>query len=326
MRIIFKSKSIRDVFFKQVLASYNYEFWSDLYRKLRIRRSLFEKYRSGKLTISSDFYSILSRNFDHKLTVYFSKKIKLIDSNWGNILGGSITYKKYPRFFKEGRKKGLSKILKKYPIFDINIPLDSNLSYFLGLFIGDGFSNKYGRYYLTQFVGHASEYDYYNRIICPYMSHTFNAEPTIIKSKEGNFIRVNTYSKDLFLMLTKRFKISPGRKSRNVLIPSLIESSQSDVLLSCIAGIYDAECCVFWDKRKNYSEPYPRIDLHMNNPNLLRQINLILKEHSINSTLSKNIDRILIYGKNNIGDFLSKIQLRNPKHLLKLESIHRKTL
>ena len=327
LRIIFLSKSARNLFFDKVLFYYKYKNWVELYKKLDIPRSVFDKYRHGELTLPLELYNKMASLFDNKTKSYFLINIKSVDSNWGQREGGKSAYIINKEVFNKGIIKGLIKIREKInngmsKKFDINLNLDNNLSYFIGLFIGDGFSNKYGKYHLTQFVGNKKEeYYFYNDLICPYINQTFNVRPQIKEFVGANYIRINIYSKDLFLMITERFNIAAGKKSYTVLIPEIIVKSSSETLLSCIAGIYDAEGCIFWDKRKKYLQPYPRIDLHMINPSIIKQINDILVKEGIKTSISGNYERILIYGKKNISDFLKKVPIKNPKHLSKLGEI-----
>ncbi len=163
---------------------------------------------------------------------------------------------------------------------------------------------------------------YYREIISPYVTQAFDLIPIIKESKHGNFIRVNIYSKSLFELLTKKIGIPAGRKSHIVLIPQSILSKEKNIVLACVAGIYDAECCIFMDKRINYSKPYPRIDLHMCNMAILNQIKEILFSEGVISSFSclgTQNARLLIYGESNVKKFLNKVPLKNPKHLNKLK-------
>ena len=208
---------------------------------------------------------------------------------------------------------------KKLSKFDINLPLDNNLSYFIGLFIGEGFTNKYNGYYLTQFTGHKSEEGYYKDLIWPYVKKAFDIEPKLKVHPSQNHLRFNLYSKYLFEMITKRFRIKAGKKSYTVLIPEEITSSNRNNLLSCVSGIFDAEACFFVDKRNIYSKPYPRIDLHMVNPYLIKQISEILNEENVKHSIVGDYSRINIYGSNKILNFLEKVGFFNPKHILKVQ-------
>lgn len=327
-RVLFKSNSERLNFFNTILRRSSLETWKRLYSVTKIPRQVFDSYKSGKLTIPLERFNRLIKFLNNKEVNYFSNKTMLIDENWGRIKGGRENYKKHKDILTEGRKKGFLKLQKlqsdNYHKFE-NIKLDKNLAYFVGLWIGDGFSNKYQRYYLTQFVGNEeSELGYYKNIICKYLEETFDLKPIIKESIDGNFIRINIYSKGLFDLLIENIGVPKGRKSKTVLIPQKILSADREILLSCIAGIYDAEGCIFFDKRKTYSKPYPRIDLHMFNAEILNQIKNVLDKEGIICSLasiSNGNSRILIYGQENIKHFLTKILLRNPKHINRLKEL-----
>lgn len=325
-RVIFKSKRARQEFFEKLLKESSLKTWKHFYESHKIPRSVLDNYKSGRLSIPSNTYEQFSLYFNNHQKENFSKRIKLLLDNWGKVKGGKKTYLRHKEVFEKGRKKGILKIQEKRKKSAINFDkayLDKDLSYFVGLLIGDGFINRYGRHYLIQFVGHKeSELDYYNNIICTYVKEKFSIIPIVKESKIGNFIRVNIYSKDLFEFLIKRVNFPKGRKSHTVLIPPKILASEKSILLSCIAGIYDAEGCIFFDKRKAYHKPYPRLDLHMLNIGILNQIKKILEKEGIVCNIfsaSSDNSRLLIYGENNIKEFLGKIPIKNPKHTNKLK-------
>ena len=319
-RIIFNGKKDRNKFFSFVLTKSSLKSWKEFYAKLSVPKASFERYRNGILSLPENLFQKLSEDFSRGEIIYFNNRIKTVQNNWGQVKGGRITYSKHNKIFEIGRKKGLEKMIKNTLKFDINIPLNNILSYFIGLFIGEGFTNKYGGYYLTQFTGHKSEEDFYRELIVPYVKKTFNIEPKIKSYSGDNFIRVNLYSKCLFDMITNRFKIKAGRKSYIVLIPEEIISSSRDNLLYCISGIFDAEACFFVDKREIYSKPYPRIDLHMVNPHLIKQISEILNEHNVKHSIIGDYSRINLYGNDNVLEFLEKVGFSNPKHISKVEN------
>lgn len=318
MRVLFNSNLTRESFFGNILNSDNFGSWVECYKFFNVPRSVFDKYRNGKLSLPAKLYNRLLVYQRKDKIGYFSRQITFLDDNWGRRKGGKITYIKYKRIFSEGREKGITLLNKKTHHFDINQPLTRKLAYFIGLFIGDGFCNKYGSRYFVQFTGHKTEKDFYKNLISTYTNQLFGLIPRIKEGTAGNFIRVNLHSKDLFLLLTERFKIKAGRKSSSVLIPREILNSSDKILFSCISGIYDAECCIFSDKRKNYERPYPRIDLHMVNPQIIKQVSEIFEKHNLPHSVSGNFVRIYTYGFDNISKFLEKIELLNPKHLSKL--------
>ena len=289
---------------------------------LKIHRSMLSNYRRGKLTLPENFYIKLSAKINKNDKAFLLKNISFLKDNWGRIKAGKMTYSKYKHIFDEGRKKAIKSVRNQAHKFDINISLNKELAYFIGLFIGDGFTNKYNRYYITQFTGDKRfEKEFYSSLITNYSKSLFNLNPIICEDKNANALRFNLYSKDLFNLITKRFKISVGRKSKTVLIPDEILNSEPAIVKSCIRGLYDAEGCVFFDKRDSYRTSYPRIDLHMNNLELLKQIYSLLNRFEIKCTLGTIKDnlRVVIYGENQVRRFVRKIGLSNPKHLKKLE-------
>ena len=319
-RISFKNKKISNEFFHCVFKNSNQKRWKDFYEMLSTPKATCEKYKCGKLSMPENLYQDLFKLLLDNEINYFRKNAIILPDNWGQINGGKITYKNYREIFENGRRKGIEKMQSKLSRFDINLVLEKNLSYFIGLFIAEGFTNKYGRYYLTQFTGHLSEEYFYEEIICKFAKETLNIEPKIRKQLGQNYIRVNFYSKDLFSMITKRFNIKAGRKSYDVLIPDEIINSSKENLFYCISGIFDGEACFFVDKRKVYSKPYPRIDLHMVNPGIIKQISEILNEENIKHGIVGDYSRINIYGDKNVKDFLKIIGFSNIKHLKKIEN------
>jgi intein/homing endonuclease len=314
-RIYFKSKKIRKLFFKKVLEINKIQKWVDFIKKFSISRKTLDNYKNGKLTIPADFYNRITSQFDSKLLQFFEENILYRESNWGSIKGGKSTYFNHIEIFELGRKIAIEKRQKEIIKFNINMPITKELSYFIGLFIGDGFTNKYDGHYLLQFVGNKEkESKFYSEVITKISQKLFNVSPVIKDIFGQNAIRINFYSKNLFLLITNRFKIKAGRKSKEVLIPDEILNSSKDVLLSCIAGIYDAEGCFYFDKRQNYKSPYPAIALHMNNPCLIKQISNIFSKNNIKHSHTLNFSTLYIYGKANVNNFLSNIKLLNPKY------------
>ena len=106
--------------------------------------------------------------------------------------------------------------------FDINTPLSTELCEIVGLFIGDGFTNRYGSHYLIQFTGNVLEEEYYTLFIIPRIYSLFDLKPYVKKEKDCNAIRINYNSKCFFKMFTERFKFNAGKKSKSVLIPEEI--------------------------------------------------------------------------------------------------------
>lgn len=320
-RVVFTNQKIRALFLDRALVSHNLKNFTALRNLYLIPKSTLEFYKAGKRTFSEETYRKLSSKFSEEDLKFFSKKIKYLDSNWGRKKGGETTYLKHQSIFDQGRKKAISIRRTRVHKFDIDISLNSKLAYFMGLFIGDGFTNKYGGYYLIQFTGDKKEELFYSTLFSDYCKELFDLSPKIRDDRISKAIRVNIYSVDLFNLITQRFKILAGRKSHSILIPEEILNSKPEIIKACLRGLYDAEGCVFFDKRKAYAKPYPRIELHMCNLELLKQVYIMLTKFGIKSILgesSKNL-RVTIWGFEEVNKFVRKIGFMNPKQLKKLE-------
>ncbi|MAG02461.1 hypothetical protein CMI42_03925 [Candidatus Pacearchaeota archaeon] len=319
-RILFNTGESRNLFFEKVLEKNKIKRWKDFYQELDIQRQTFDRYKGGKLTIPEELFVKFSVRLDKDSKEYFNKNVSILQENWGAIKGGKVAYSKHKYIFDRGREIAIERIKSKVPRFDIYQPLGEELSYFIGLLIGDGFTNKYGRYYLTQFTGNASkEKEFYEELILPIPKRLFGINPKIRYEFKSNAIRFNLYSKDLFLMITRRFKIEAGRKTRDVVIPKEILNANSEILLACIAGIYDAEGCMYFDKRNYYKNPYPAMSLNMKNPSLIKQISNVFSKYGIKHSTIKGDKTLYVYGKDSVKDFLKKVKLLNYKYKKDIE-------
>jgi intein/homing endonuclease len=309
------------LFFEKLLDKGKFPSWNSLAKYLGTNRKILLSYRNGKLSFPENYYkkAIL---FLNKIDIkFFEKVITKIDDNWGRVKGGKRNYELNPAIYEKGRRKAIEVAKTRVVHFDINMDLNQDLAYFLGLFIGDGFTNKYQRYYLTQFVGHYPiELDYYKNIISKISISLFDLNPIIKKNENGNFIRVNFYSRDLFDLITKRFKIKAGAKSKSVLIPDEILKSERRIIVNFLAGLFDAEASMYYDKRPTYKKSYPIIEFHIFNEGLVKQISHLLYKFKIKHYIRDNFSRIYLYGEFNVKKFLKNIPIRNPKLLENLKN------
>lgn len=239
--------------------------------------------------------------------------------------GGLTTYQKYPYLFKKGRMIGLQKLLELHNMhsFDINLELSTELCEFIGSFIGDGFTRRYRNHYLTQFTGDARyEGEYFKFSLAPIAQRLFNVGPSFKMS--GNTLRMNFYSKSLYLLLTERFHMPLGRKNLTVRIPEEIIEGGQNFVVGALRGIADTEGTVYFDLRPIYDVPYPRIQICTTSPPLARQITEILGEMKFNIYVREDrrtehpVFHTEIYGSIQLQKWLRKIGFSNKKHLNKI--------
>lgn len=246
-------------------------------------------------------------------------------SDQGRRKGGLTTYRKYPYLFENGRRIGLRKLLELHnrQSFDINFRLSTELCEFIGAFLGDGFTGRYYNHYLTQFTGDARyENEYFRSSLAPIAKKLFNLTPHF--KTLGNTLRMNFYSKSLYLLLTERFYIPLGRKSLTVKIPDEIIEGKWSLVVATLRGIADTEGTVYFDSRLIYNAPYPRIQICTTSPHLAHQIIGILTEMKFDIYVRENKMSkhpsfyIEVYGLAQLQKWLKEIGFSNSKHLNKI--------
>jgi hypothetical protein len=320
LRVFFRTKSIRDAFFSELKKKFG--AWANTTNHFSLYKSRMEKFRTGNYSLPYFQFMSFLECLDIKNKAYFLNNVYYKEKNWGQIKAGNITYKKHKSIFDIGRKQATHKNSTKYK-FDLNTPLTNELAEFIGAFIGDGFTNHYGRMHMVQFAGDSRYDSQYleNRLgsilrkLCP------NVYISYRNIKNQNTIRMTIYAKELHILLTKRFGFPCGKKTYTVKIPDEILNSDKTKINSCIRGIFDTDGCVFFDKRESYSKPYLRICLNLANVDLIKQINNLLLEQDIVSTVGSNSKRLQINGFNNCKLFIEKIGFSNDRHLSKIKNL-----
>ncbi len=323
-RIYFKNSDDCFKFFKESRIGANINSWKDLANKLNTTRCVLDNYRHRKLCLPENrFLSLLDLIKENRRN-YFLKIIERRNNNWGQIKGGKITYLKHKNLFEIGRKIAIKfrRERVKYN-FDINMLLSQELCEFIGVIIGDGFTNKYGGHYQTQITGDSRfDEDYYENTLKPLCERLFNSSPKF--SYKDNTIRLNIYSKRLFEMLVKRFKIPAGVKSYSVIIPYEIINSNNKFLNSTLRGMFNTDGGVGFDKRKSYKKPYIRVNYSSASKKLIYQVHKILNKYLIRHSIHKrgNTWMIQVNGVENVKLFLSEIGFSNKRHLDKLKDLN----
>lgn len=322
-RIYFSNKQNLDQFFKEIKENLNIS-WNKIGKNIGTTRSMIDNYRKEKLLLPEDrFLKLLDLLESNDRKELFRSLVKNKDKNWGQIIGGINAYKINKSSFDKGRKKG-NRFRKKFGLkynFDINMSLSEELCEFLGVIIGDGCTNKYGRLYQTQIAGDKildKEY-YFNNlsIIC---KNLFNITPNIIIRPKG--VYMNLYSKRVFELLTERFKIPRGVKCYTVKIPEEIFNAPKEMLNSALRGMFNSDGGVGLDKRKIYKKPYIRVNYTSTSDTLINQVHEILQNysipHSVHGDKGSKAKRIQINGEKNVKLFINEIGFSNPRHLSKI--------
>ncbi|MFH1316710.1 MAG: LAGLIDADG family homing endonuclease [Candidatus Woesearchaeota archaeon] len=207
-----------------------------------------------------------------------------------------------------------------------NIKLNEEICEFIGAFIGDGYMGNYGKHKSQYLIGIAGDkkldLDYFKNYLKPLIKRNFPfTNPKIYFKKNENSIMLTIYSKELYHIFLE-LGFNTGKKSRVVKIPHQI--LKNDLFMkSAIRGIFDTDGCLYFDKRKPYLKPYPRITLQIASQKLLKQLEKFLSNH-FNLYLNYNNrngyrNYIEIYGHDQLEKFLKLISFSNKRHLIKLQ-------
>ena len=191
----------------------------------------------------------------------------------------------------------------------------------IGAFIGDGFLSK--SKYTMGISGDKNldkDYLYYlSKIIKNNFSFT---NPHLYHRKDECTLVLKTYSKELFQYF-KFLGFNPGLKSKSVKIPSIILNNNKFMKVT-VKGIFDTDGCVFFDNRKEYRNPYPRITLQIASLPLIKQLESYLSKNFSLYVNKSNRDGyrnyIEIYGHKQLETFLKQIGFSNLRHLSKIRS------
>lgn len=320
-RIFFKNKEDRDFFFLELKTVFT--TYKNLAHFLGICRNILEKYRSGELTLSEEKFNQLLPQLSIKSALIINEKISRCDANWGSIKGGLILSLTHPEILAKGRKVLMESKKEKFKI-NQNLLLNREIAEFLGAFSGDGFTATYskkahGKTYLTEYTGHNGlETDYYTRTLIPIIKRNFNSNISPYIKTKDNTIRLDIYSKELYFLLTQRFSYPPGKKVYSFQVPKEILEASPEIKGAFLRGLFDTDGCVFFDFRKAYRNPYPRLQLSLQNELAIQQVYSLLEELHLNPTLSKKT-MIQINGIYFVKLFLKMVGFSNQKHINRIK-------
>lgn len=204
------------------------------------------------------------------------------------------------------------------------ILLNEEICEFIGAFIGDGYFGNYGKrktQFLVGFAGDKRLDEVYLRdYLLPLIKRNFTfTNPRLRYRTDEETLMLRMYSKQLFdFLLTLGFK--PGPKTKTVTIPDIIITNEK-FFSATIRGIFDTDGSLYFDRRKAYPVPYPRLELHLHNPPLLKIVHTYLCQKGIGAKINTLNGRVQVNGVKNINIFLEKIGLSNERHLAKVRKI-----
>jgi len=320
-RVGFKLKEVRKEFFSLVKKSLGFKTWGEVWTYFSLPKTTFQEYQYGMHLIPENVFSKFSAVLSNADEIIFQEKIYFKPDNWGSVKGGKELARKYPEEMRKRRINGIKKL--RALGFGVAKEIDSSQSLskefceFVGAFMGDGFFDA-GK---SLGISGDSELDReYHNYLSKNVGDLFDLKGRIYKSKEKNSSYLKFNSTELCKMFVNRFGFPNGPKAYSVKIPKEILLAKKEFLFSTIRGIFDTDGCVYFDKRKSYSKPYPRISLCIKSKPLSDQLYEILSEDFRVYKIKNNRgdQGVEIYGREQIRKWVDLIGFSNPRHLNKL--------
>lgn len=220
---------------------------------------------------------------------------------------------------------------------NLKIPsiLTPELSYLIGIHIGDGTMNIYRRNdgfngHPIGYYGHLiDEREFHFKIIKPLFKKLFNKSLSIRFDRRKNHSCINSYtnSKGIITFFNRVIEIPLGSK-RDIHIPKIIKQSSKEIKKEFIKGLGDTEFSLVFKKRHKNKHYYPVISLSTQSKNLQKDIVGILRGLGFNPwyiseyPTSRNgkqlfTNQINLNGLDNLNLWMKEIGFNSTKHTTK---------
>ena len=148
----------------------------------------------------------------------------------------------------------------KDKIRGLTIPnkMSNKLSEEIGIHVGDGSMNIYGKSHLYSLEGHHKEdKEYYKFHIAPLIKSLYNLKVRLRKRRNAGVYGFQIGSKGLILF-KKTFGFPLGPK-KEIGIPKIILNSDKEIIASFVRGFFDTDGGIYLEKKNK--KLYPRVQL-----------------------------------------------------------------
>ena len=220
---------------------------------------------------------------------------------------------------------------------NLKIPstLTSELSYLIGIHVGDGTMNIYRRKdgfnsHPISYSGHLiDEKDFHIKIIKPLFKKLFNKRISFRYDRRKNHSCINSYtnSKGIITFLNRVVGIPLGPK-KDINIPEIIKESNRKIKKEFLKGLGDTEFSLVFKKRYRDKHYYPVISLSTQSKNLQKDVIEILRELEFNPwhiseyptyRNGKQLftNQINLNGLGNLNLWMKEIGFNSTKHITK---------
>lgn len=188
----------------------------------------------------------------------------------------------------------------------------------MGATLGDG--NVYDRRpFYVEYTGDPIKDDYYFRnVLLPIVNDQTGKHPKLFVRDRG--LRFRIFSK-AFVEWLKEKGIPAGEPKGMAKAPEFIASSPR-LMRRCVRGVHDTDGSVYFDMRPAYFRPYPRIELHMKNVDLVHQISGFYDDVGITHSYVKTKNSLETSGVDALRQFLRRIGFSNIYHVNRISRFY----
>jgi intein/homing endonuclease len=188
----------------------------------------------------------------------------------------------------------------------------------IGATLGDG--NIYDkRPSYVEYCGNPITDEYYfNHVLLPIVNGETNKTPKTFVRDRGLRFRINSKS---FVEWLKLRGIPAGEEKGMAKAPDFI-SSDRNLMTRCVRGVHDTDGSVYFDMRPAYSAPYPRIELHMKNVDLVGQVSNFFRDIGIGHSFVRSKNSIETAGVDVLRNYLKLIGFSNIHHVNRINKYY----
>ena len=185
------------------------------------------------------------------------------------------------------------------------------MSELVGAILGDG--NIYDKRpsYVELCGNPVADAHYFTHVLIPIVSRETGKNPKLFVRDLGLRFRINSKS---FVEWLKIKGIPAGEAKGMAKAPEFIVSNRK-LMIACVRGVHDTDGSVYFDRRQAYAMPYPRIELHMKNIDLVKQISGFFDDVGIVHSYVRTKNSIETAGVDALGKFLARVGFSNAHHV-----------
>ncbi|MFH1255666.1 MAG: hypothetical protein V1494_00065 [Candidatus Diapherotrites archaeon] len=237
-RIYFDNPKDRSEFFDSLRKASGACSWRGLAEKFGLGRGHFQRYQYGQATMPLERFNLFLASLPKEKQAFFIGKISARPDNWGAVKGGVNNLKRNRTqiLLRLDKVRQTARAKRESTPVDLSLPLSAELCELIGAIIGDGCIDGYvgkngtSKYHIN-ITGH-SELDraYLTSNISSIVNALFEVNPKAYFRNDSKTIVLNIYSKQIFLLLTKRFGFPAGVKTYSVKIPEEIVNSCAEFI------------------------------------------------------------------------------------------------